>query len=182
MTNHKRKYVSLVVLLAMALALFNCETEKKKQIAVYNGSLREFENVDMTYSEKDAVKVKMQAKKIIELQNGDREFPDGLYMEFFDVVTGEKTSTLKANNAYYFKEEDQWRGRGKVEVKNIQKHQELTTEELFWKPATKKIFTDKFVTIREIDRVIYGTGLETDQNLTNYTITKPEGEFDVEEN
>ncbi|MBA4144620.1 MAG: LPS export ABC transporter periplasmic protein LptC [Cytophaga sp.] len=166
----------------MALALFSCETEKKKQIAVYNGSLREFENVDMTYSEKDAVKVKMQAKKIIELQNGDREFPDGLYMEFFDVVTGEKTSTLKANNAYYFKEEDQWRGRGKVEVKNIQKHQELTTEELFWKPATKKIFTDKFVTIREIDRVIYGTGLETDQNLTNYTITKPEGEFDVEEN
>jgi hypothetical protein len=29
--------------------------------------------------------------------------------------------------------------------------------------------------------VIYGTGLKADQNLTNYTITKPEGEFEVEE-
>src|SRR6218665_2477951 len=182
MISIKTRPAILALLLLPALFLCNCESEQKKQIAVYNGSLREFENVDMVYSEKDLVKVKMQAKKIIELQNGDREFPEGLYMEFFDEVTGEKSSTLKANNAYYFKEEDKWRGRGKVEVKNILKHQELTTEELFWKPATKKIFSDKFVTIREIDRVIYGTGLETDQNLTDYTITKPEGEFEVEEN
>jgi len=182
MAGLKRKYALFPVLLLIALLFSHCETEQKKQLMVYNGSLREFENVDMTYSEKDLVKVKMQAKKIVELQNGDREFPEGLYMEFFDEVTGEKSSTLKANTAYYFKEEDKWRGRGKVEVKNILKHQELTTEELFWKPSTKKIFSDKFVTIREIDRVIYGTGLETDQNLTNYTITKPEGEFDVDEN
>jgi LPS export ABC transporter protein LptC len=175
------KLNSLIVL-AATLLLTSCEVEQKKQMVVYEGALREFEDVDMTYSERDQVKIKMQAKKIVELQNGDREFPEGIYLEFFDEITGEVKSTLRANNAYFIKEENRWRGRGKVEVKNIAKQQQLNTEELFWKPDTKKIFTDKFVTIRDMNDVIYGTGLDADQNLTSYTITKPEGDFEVKEN
>ena len=68
------------------------------------------------------------------------------------------------------------------EVKNIEKKQQLNTEELFWTPNTKKIFTEKFVTIRlENDEILYGTGLDAAQDLSTYTITKPEGEFDVKE-
>jgi hypothetical protein len=49
----------------------------------------------------------------------------------------------------YFKDENKWRRRGgKVEVINTAKQEQLNTEELFWKPDTKKIFTDKFVTIK----------------------------------
>jgi LPS export ABC transporter protein LptC len=146
----------------------------------YTGPLSEMENVNMLYSERDRIKVKMMALKILEFKNGDKEFPDGLYLEFFNDA-GIMTSTLKANHAFYFKEEDKWRGRGNVEVKNIEKHQELNTEELFWKEPTHKIFTDKFVTIKMDNEVIYGTGLDAMQDLSNYTIRKPKGVVEIKD-
>jgi len=146
----------------------------------YTGPLSEMENVDMLYSERDRIKVKMLARKILEFKNGDKEFPEGLYLEFFDEF-GVMTSSLKANHAYYFKEEDQWRGRGKVEVKNIAKRQQLNTEELFWKETKHKIFTEKFVTIKLENEVIYGTGLDAAQDLSSYVIRKPEGVFEIKD-
>ena len=135
----------------------------------------------MLYTEKQTIKVKLQAKKIFEFPNGDREFPEGLYLEFYNEV-GVLTSTLQANSAFFFKAEEKWRGRGKVEVKNLSKGEQLSTEELFWKRDTKRIFTDKFVTIRQESEVLFGTGLEAAQDLSEYTILKPEGEFEVKEN
>ncbi len=163
------------------MLLFSCSIKEAAKPIVYEGPLTEAEDVDMLYTEKDQIKVNMKAKKINELQNGDREFPEGIYLEFFDEF-GKLTSTLRANQAYYFKQENKWRGRGKVEVKNIEKKQQLNTEELFWKPEAKKIFTDKFVTIRlENDEILYGTGLDAAQDLSTYTITKPEGEILVKD-
>jgi LPS export ABC transporter protein LptC len=101
-------------------------------------------------------------------------------MEFYNEF-GSVSSTLRANHAFYFKKEEQWRGREKVEVKNIEKNQQLNTEELFWKPKTKKIFTDKFVTILREGDVIYGEGLEANEDLSDYLIKKPAAEFEVKE-
>jgi LPS export ABC transporter protein LptC len=170
----------LAATLFASVLFFSCETEEKKKVLIYEGPLSEMENVDMLYTEKDHLKVHMQAQRISKFQNGDQEFPKGIYLEMYDEL-GNLSSTLRANKAYFFKEENKWRGQGNVEVKNIAKEQQLNTEELFWNPATKKIFTDKFVTIRDKKDVIYGTGLDADQNLTNYTITNPEGEIDVNE-
>jgi len=146
----------------------------------YKGPLREVENMEMFYTENDRVKVKMLADLVYEFQNGDREFPKGIYLEFYDIF-GKLESTLRANHAFYFKDQDQWRGRGKVEVKNVAKNEQLNTEELFWKPADQKIFTEQFVTIRQQGDVIYGQGLTAKQDLTDYVITKPEGELEVHE-
>ncbi len=168
-------------LLVGCLALAGCNQQEAAKPVIYEGPLSEAEDVTMYYTEKEVVKVTLQAKKIFEFQNGDQEFPEGIYIEFFDEF-GKKTSTLKANSAYFFKEENKWRGRGAVEVINIEKQDQLNTEELFWKRDTKKIFTDKFVTIRLENDVIYGTGLEADQDLSNYKITNPGGsEFEIKE-
>jgi len=157
-----------------------CSSKQASEPVEYNGPLREALDVDMLYAEKDRIKSKMRAPRILEFKNGDREFPEGVYIEFYD-VNGKLTSTLKANHAFYFKKEDQWRGRGNVEVKNMEKKQELFTEELFWNPLKKRIFTEKFVTIKLESEVIYGTGLDAVQDLSSYTIKKPEGEFDVKD-
>ncbi|MBX2899773.1 MAG: LPS export ABC transporter periplasmic protein LptC [Cyclobacteriaceae bacterium] len=146
----------------------------------YEGPLSEAESVVMQYAEKDRVKVKLTASKILEYKNGDQEFPEGIFIEFYDEV-GSLTSTLRANDAYFFKSENKWRGRGNVEVINTQKDEQLRTEELFWKPDTKKIFTDQFVTIKLQSEVVYGTGLEADEDMSHYQIKNPEGEFVVEE-
>lgn len=170
------RLISVFVLSLLA----SCTLKETPPPVEYNGPLSEMQDVDMLYSEKDRVKVKMLAHRILQYKSGDKEFPDGIYLEFFN-EKGIMTSTLKANQAYYFKEEDQWRGRGNVIVKNIAKQQQLNTEELFWKESKHKIFTDKFVTIRLENEVIYGTGLDAAQDMSTYTIHKPEGIFEIKD-
>lgn len=168
-------------MLITSVSLYSCKETELKEPVEYTGPLRKIQNVETFYTEKNTVKVKMVAGEVWEFENGDREFPKGLYIEFFNEF-GKLESTLRANHAYFFKKENQWRGRGKVEVKNIEKNEQLNTEELFWKPADEKIFTEKFVTIRQQGDVIYGLGLEAKQDMSDYQIKKVTGEFEVEEN
>lgn len=170
------KRLLFYILLLSTLGACEKLEEKPKEIEPYKGPLQEAENLELYYSESATVKVKLTAPKLLEYANGDREFPEGLYMEFFD-ENGKKTSTLKANEAFYSKEEDQWRGRGNVVIKSLENNQELKTEELFWKPDEEKMFTDKFVTITLPDQVLYGRGLVAKQDFSSYEITKPEGVF-----
>ena len=171
------KYI--VIIFSLLLVATSCDRSKETAAPVlYTGPLREAENVTMLYAEKDMLKMRMSGKRVLEFENGDREFPEGLFLEFFD-EQGKLTSTLVANHAYFFKREYQWRGRGNVEVKNLSSFQQLNTEELYWKPDTKRIFTDKFVTIREGGDVIYGTNLDAAQDLSDYTLDRPKGQFEA---
>jgi LPS export ABC transporter protein LptC len=171
---------SLLLATATTFLLAACNQNEIKEPEQYKGPLREVDNVETYYSENERVKVKMTAALVFEFQNGDREFPKGIFVEFYD-ETGKLESTLRADHAFYFEKEKQWRGRGKVQVRNVAKNEQLNTEELFWKPGEERIFTDKFVTIRQQDDVLYGQGLEAKQDMSEYTIIKPEGEFEVRE-
>lgn len=160
--------------------LAGCNTGENKEPVEYKGPLSEAQNVELYMSEKDYVKVKMTAAVAYEFQNGDREFPKGVFIEMFD-INGNVTSTLQANHAYYFRSEDHWRGRGNVELKSLTKQQQLNTEELFWKPKDQKVYTEKFVTIREAGDVLYGEGLTANEDLTEYVITRPSGDMEIKE-
>jgi LPS export ABC transporter protein LptC len=170
------RYLSI---LFVAVSVIACDQPEAKEPLEYKGPLREVENMEMFYTENDHVKVKMQAALVYEFLSGDREFPKGVYLEFY-TEEGALESTLKANNAYFFKEQNLWRGRGKVEVKNIAKKEQLNTEELFWKQTDQKIYTEQFVTIKMQDDVIYGTGLDAKQDLSDYVITHPYGDMDYQ--
>jgi len=180
MISESIRFVSSLKLCLPLVFLFSCTTKEKPKPIIYDGPLRQAENITMHYAEKEKLKVILQAKKANEFQSGDREFPEGIYLEFYD-ETGKMTSTLKANTAYYFKQENKWRGRGNVVVVNLDKEQQLNTEELFWMPATKKIFTEKFVTITDHQDVIYGTHLKANQDLSNYSLREISGKVDYKD-
>jgi LPS export ABC transporter protein LptC len=160
---------ALGIMFFTSVAFTSCDSSETKKPVEYTGPLSEAENVELYYSEKEHVKVKMVADLVYEFKSGDREFPKGIYIEFYNEF-GKLESTLRANHAYFFKSENKWRGQGKVEVKNIEKNEQLTTEELFWKPADERIFTDKFVTINENNNVVAGTGLEAKQDMSSYEL------------
>jgi LPS export ABC transporter protein LptC len=175
-----RNFSSFFILIGSVMLLASCKSKEVPKLVAYDGPLRQADSIKVYYTEKEILKTILQARKLNEFQNGDREFPEGIYLEFYD-KTGKLTSTLRANTAYFFKDENKWRGRGKVEVVNIEKQQQLNSEELFWKPDTKKIFTDKFVTITDKEDVIYGTGLMADQDLSNYSLKNTSGNVHVNE-
>jgi LPS export ABC transporter protein LptC len=160
----------------LLLLLLACSQPHSGPPLVYEGPMREADSVELLYTENLILKIKLQAPKVLEFQNGDREFPEGIYIEFFNEY-GQLTSTLRANQARYFKTEDQWRARGKVELINLEKNEQLNTEELFWKPAKEEIFTESFVSIKMQNEVLYGEGLRAKQDMSDYTILRPQGEF-----
>ncbi len=164
----------------LLLTLVACGDTANTEILIYDGPVREAENVEHYYAENGIIKVRMVAEQLFELQNGDRQFPKGIYLEFFD-ETGRIESTLRANQAFFIKEQEVWRGVGNVEVINTQKREQLNTEELFWKPKDQRIYTEKFVTIRMQSDVIYGEGLEAAQDMSSYRILKPSGTLEVKE-
>lgn len=171
------KYLILLLLLVG----MGCSQSDHAAPLIYEGPVNEMEDVELYHSENGKIKLKMKATAFHEFLNGDKEFPKGVYIEFYDEQTGELSSTLQANEAFYDKEKAEWRGRGNVEVKNIQKNEQLNTEELFWKPGEKKIHTKKFVTIRQQNDVIYGQGLDANEDLSDYKIHKISGTLHVEE-
>ncbi len=170
-----RKYVYFILFITIG-----CTQKENTQPQEYEGPLQEGENVELSYTENQLIKVKMKAPLLYEFKTGDREFPKGIYLEFYD-ETGVLSSILRANHAYYFKSEDKWRARGKVEVVNQEKNEQLNTEELFWFPAKEEILSEKFVTIRQQQTILYGEGLEAKQDMSTYSILKPQGEIEIEE-
>lgn len=171
-----KKYLTI---LSLVLA---CSTSEKDidDLKPYEGPLQEMSNMELYRSEDGIISTKLETPLLQEFTNGDREFPEGLYIEFYD-EEGILTNTLKANEAKYFKEEDHWRGRGDVVIRNVANEQQLNTEELFWKPSEERFYSDKFVKITLPDQVLYGKGLEAKQDFSEYTILKPEGEFYIDE-
>lgn len=171
---------SSTTLVWLLLVTSGCLKQEAAKPVAYEGPQRIAEHISMFYTEREVVKSKVEAAKILEFLNGDREFPEGIYIEFYS-ETGTLQSTLRANQAFYVKKEDRWRGVGNVEVKNLEKNEQLNTEELFWKPTTRRIFTERFVTIRMENEVLWGTGLDAAQDLSDYTIKKPQGEIEMTE-
>jgi LPS export ABC transporter protein LptC len=117
------------------------------------------------------------AETQLEFRNGDAEFPDGIVIHFYD-KEGKLSTTIRADKGYMERKTNIYRGEGDVQVHNIEKEQKLNSEELFWDKNKKKIYTEKFVTVEEPDRIIKGTGMEADESFNQYKFTKVTGVID----
>lgn len=158
------------------MMFFACGNKKDELLDVkeYTGPLVDIGQAVTYYSDSAVVKMKMEAPRQLEFGNGDREFPEGLYMEFYNkqkVVT----STLKADYCYYTKKEDLYKATGNVVIENTKNGDRLDTEELFWNQKKEDVFTDKFVRIEKDGDLQVGDGLEAKQDFSNWKILHPKG-------
>ena len=146
----------------------------------YDGPAIELENVDILFSDSSVVKVKLTAAKQHILENDDMEFPDGIFLQFYD-KHGKIISTLKGNSGFYFNKENYYKAEGNVHMINLYTQDELSSEELIWEPNDEKIRTEKFVTIKTEDEIHTGEGLISDQDFVKYKIIKPTGTISIED-
>ena len=173
------------IMLRVALFIFLCScmscsnsVEKAKFVAPYKGPMMRAENITTIYSDSGQTKLKLQAPVQLLLQSDDREFPEGIYVEFFDEKK-EPKAILTSNYAIFYKKENLYKISGKVIVDNKREGKKLRTEELFWSPATKKIYTEKHLTIETATDGIEGVGMDANQDFSSYSIRKPIGTFSV---
>lgn len=140
----------------------------------------EIKDVVTLYSDSAKVRIRLEAETQFEYENGDREFPDGIYIEFFE-VNGEKSSTLRAERGEKNAKLNLYKAEGNVVVISVIDGDELNTEELFWDPQKEQIFTEKFVTIKSEGEIHTGEGMIAAQDFSTYSITKPTGTLTIDD-
>ncbi len=155
------------------------EVRTVEEMTLYEGPVLELTDIESLYSDSAVVRLKLVAPRQLEFENNDKEFPDGLYLEFYE-KDGVVTTTLEANYCYYYSKEDRWRALRDVVVRNIQNEEELHTEELFWEPKKEIVYTNKFVRIETGDEILMGEGMEADQDFTWWRILDARGTISLE--
>ncbi len=180
----KRSYKSLIftALILISAFLLSCGGEDftKKTFIPYEGPISIIDNIELTFSDSAKVRVELLAKKQFEFVNGDRTFPEGIYIEFYNDEEILET-TLQANHGKLDAESNIYTGTGDVKIFNLLQKKSLFTEELHWNPSTEKIYTDKNVIIIQDGEKITGTGLEASQDFETYEIQNPKGSFLIED-
>lgn len=166
----------LVVGLFVVLGLAACNSKEVNpaDIVFYSGPVATAYNLRTDYSDSARTKVVVNSKLQLEYMDGDREFPQGIQVDFFN-PDGKNAARLTANYARFEKQTNLYIATGNVIIKDFIETKTLNTEELRWNRAEKRIFTDKFVRIQTATELLTGTGLTAAQDFSTYRILKPAG-------
>ncbi|WP_461102229.1 LPS export ABC transporter periplasmic protein LptC [Spirosoma koreense] len=173
---------SSLIMLHSSLFFVACEQAKQvKKVEPYAGPIEEINDVKLLYSEAAVIKVRLTTAKQLRYSNENRTYPKPVNIVFYG-PTGEEATTLRSDSGRYNKAKDLYTVMGHVVVVNKQKQEKLLTPELTWNPVTKKVYTDKQVTVlsEATGEKLYGMGLDANQDFTQYSIRKPTGVFNVE--
>ena len=161
--------------------VFSCKEEapSMEEMKEYTGPLMEIDSLETLYSDSSVLRVRFNTGKQLEYVNGDKEFLNGVKIEFFN-EKGEFEAVLTSQKGYQDKQSAIYRVIGDVVVQNLKEKKSLHTEKLFWDSKSKKIYTTEFVKIQTPKEVLTGEGLEAAQDFSKYKITKPTGIFLLE--
>lgn len=106
-------------------------------------------------------------------------FEKGMFLEKFDSVYNVEAS-IKADTAYYYDKQKLWKLMSNVDIQNM-KGERFETDLLYWDQNKHTVYSDRFIRIEQPDRIITGHGFDSNEQMTVYTIRKPEGIFYVDD-
>lgn len=171
--NHLSPFCILVLCTLLFAA---CEPKTEKIGAVYNGPFEIVNDLVVKYSEQGNMKVYVKTPKSLTYQNETRVFPDSVNITFYDSL-GTVVTTLRSDSGRYDRNADVYIVKGHVRVVKLETHQILTTTELRWSPGTRKVFTDKALTIKntQTPEVTNAIGMDAEQDFSRIKLRKMTG-------
>lgn len=149
--------------------------------SAYAAKQEKGEDVTIYYSENGATKAKLFAHTFYQKNDIDppfTEMKDGLRVDFYDEETV-ITSTLTAKYGRYYESKGNVLVKDSVVVKNA-KDETLETEELIWNQKLEQFYSEKHVKVTTPTQVIYGDGLEANQDFSEYRIKNVKGVIEVD--
>ena len=174
---------TLLSVLALSI-LFSCreKTVPMAEMKVYQGPMMEIDSLQTLFSDSAILRVKFNAGKELEYQNGDKEFLNGVRVEFFN-EQGTQEAVLTSQKGYQEKLTSIYRVEGDVVVQNLKDKKELHTERLFWDSSKKRIYTPEteLVTIKTPTEHLKGKGMEAAQDFSWYKLKNPVGTTTISE-
>lgn len=139
-------------------------------------------NIRVTQSEWGMITLELTAPILRAYEGKDpyTEFPQGVHITFFDSLMRPK-SELTAGYGISYDSRNVMEARNDVVIRNFNKREQLNTEKLTWDENRKKVFTDEFVKITQVDKIIHGKGMESDEVFDNWVIRNVTGTIYVTE-
>ena len=137
-------------------------------------------DVEITLTEQGNIKAIIKSK-FLERNNENLELrlTDEVNVDLYD-DSYQHTSLITSNYAFVSEQENKINAFGDVVVA-ADNGQQLWTDSLLWDNKADKIFTDASLTfISGNFDTLYGTGFESNIDLTNWKITKPRGSINNE--
>ena len=151
-----------------------------KQAQAHDMPALESSHIELLCSEQGVIKYRLFTNKVLRYENGDCAYPEGIYIEFYESTNKIVSVIGSANSVYFIAEKNIYSFRGDVELKNLRDMKQLNTEELHWSPEQEVFYTDKFVRIETETGMLTAKGLTAKQDLSHYTVFKPQGRLSVE--
>jgi LPS export ABC transporter protein LptC len=168
---------------AVVLGLVSCENNMNtvNLMTAQDKNLRDVEdNASIIYTDSAKTKFHLAAPRIENYEGPDpyRVYPKGVSIDAYDdsahvdghvdagyAIEHENAKVIEADN--------------NVRVVN-RKGDKLNTEQLFWDEGKHKIYTNKYVTIQTAKQIIYGDGLQSNEDFTQYKITNIRGTIELD--
>lgn len=168
-----RTYLFLFLCVFGLIACKNNDKEKKTN--AYNGPILESDDLNVILSDSGLVKVKVSTAKQLRYAQGDESYPKTVYVTFIDKM-GVEYSRLRGDSARFSKSKNLYQIMGNVLVNNTKENQSLATEELFWNPSTRKIYSERKVNIKTPKQNFVAlAGMDAEQDFSKYTLRKSRG-------
>lgn len=161
----------------LLLGLWSCSEDKEslKGNVDYLGPVLEGDNISVVHSDSGYVKIKMSTAKQLRYASGEEFYPKPIYITFID-KNGVEYSRLRGDSARYKKGENLYMMMGNVLVNNTRENQSLATDELYWNPTTRKIYSEKKVDIKTPKENFTALGgMDADQDFSRYTLRRSKG-------
>lgn len=139
-------------------------------------------HVESIYTDSAKIQIRIKAIELNRYGNASEpymEFPQGIEVLFYDDQSN-VSSQLTANFAVYYEMQKLWEARDSVVAINVN-GELLNTDLLFWDEEKGLIYSTRFVKITTSDEVLFGEGLEANQDFTDWVIKKPKGTIYLEE-
>lgn len=135
------------------------------------------EIVEILYTDSGLVRIRITAPVMnhftFNVPEPYTEMPKGIYVEFYNDSSKIKT-TLKADYGIRYEKNKRTEVKKNVVVVNVN-GEVLNTDRLNWDEGLRKIYTDAFVQISTKKEVLKGTGMEANEDFTEYEIRNISG-------
>lgn len=139
-------------------------------------------NFETIYSDSARVKVRITGPRLLRYEEPEgfvQLFPEGAFVEFFD-PDGAVTSTLASRHGIRYESQDRVVVRDSV-VWLSATGDRLDSDELVWEAGEQRLYSDRFVRLRQGNQVITGVGFESDQDFKRSRVRAIQGVVMVEE-
>lgn len=177
-------FVSACLFLFCIPMFQGCVNDLEEVEAIVEGELLPVEVADgiqIIYSDSAILKVILEAQHMERFlgENPYLEMTGGVHMRFFGDGKNVK-SELRSEYAISYENTGIMEAKRDVIVVN-KEGETLNTEHLIWEEKSERIYTEEFVKITTEDEVIFGHGLESNQDFTKYRIKKIKGTINVKD-